>query len=78
MDDSSSSEATLGFDALNGDWQVSLPVAEEDLAWVQAALKKYSNRIVARDKDTGIEVEQKSQAAASGALVLDVEGFMKS
>lgn len=78
MDDSSSNEATLGFDALNGNWQVSLPVAEEDLAWVQAALKKHSNRIVARDKDTGIEVEQKSQAAASGALVLDVEGFMKS
>lgn len=78
MDDSSSNEATLGFDALNGDWQVSLPVAEEDLAWVQAALKKHSNRIVARDKDTGIEVEQKSQATASGALVLDVEGFMKS
>lgn len=78
MDDSSSNEAKLGFDALNGDWQVSLPVAEEDLAWVQAALKKNSNRIVARDKDTGIEVEQKAQAAASGALVLDVEGFMKS
>lgn len=78
MDDSSTNETMLGFDALNGNWEVSLPVAEEDLAWVQAALKKYTDRIVARNKDTGIEVEQKAQAAASGALVLDVEGFMKS
>ena len=77
MDDSSSNESKLGFDALKGDWQVSLPVAEEDLAWVQSALKKHSNRIVARNKDTGIEVDQKTQAAGS-VLVLDVEGFMKS
>lgn len=78
MDDSSSNEAKLGFDALKGEWQISLPVAEEDLAWVQSALKKHSNRIVARDKEAGFEVEQKTQTAAGGALVLDVEGFMKS
>lgn len=77
MDDSSGNEGKLGFDALKGDWQVSLPVAEEDLAWVQSALKAHSSRIVARDKDTDIEVEQKAQAAV-GALVLDIEGFMKS
>lgn len=78
MDDSSSNESRLGFDALEGDWQVSLPVAEEDLAWVQSALKKSTSRVVARDKDSGIEVEKKAHAAASSALVLDVEGFMKS
>lgn len=78
MDDSSSNEAKLGFDALKGKWQVSLPVAEEDLAWVQSALKKHSNRIVARDKDAGIDVEQKAQTPAGGALALDVEGFLKS
>jgi len=78
LDDSTSNEAKLGFDALKGDWQVSLPVAEEDLAWVKSALKQSSNRIVARDKDSGIEVEQQAQAATGGTLVLDVEGFMKS
>lgn len=78
LDDSNSNEAKLGFDALKGDWQVSLPVAEEDLVWVQAALKKNSSRVVARDKDSGIEVEQMAQAAAGNAFVLDVDGFMKS
>lgn len=78
LDDSTSNEAKLGFDALKGDWQLSLPVAEEDLAWVKAALKKSSSRVVARDKDSGIEVNQNTQAATGDAFVLDVEGFMKS
>lgn len=77
LDDSNSNESKLGFDALKGDWQVSLPVAEEDLAWVQAALKKNSSRIVARDKVAGIEVEKQEQAA-NNSPVLDTEGFMKS
>ncbi|MEK6596878.1 MAG: D-2-hydroxyacid dehydrogenase, partial [Gemmatimonadota bacterium] len=38
MDDSSSNEAKLGFDALKGEWQISLPVAEEDLAWAEVYL----------------------------------------
>lgn len=78
LDDSRSNEAKLGFDALTGNWQVSLPVAEEDLVWVQAALKKHSTRIVARDKSAGIQVEQTTQTTASREFVLDVEGFMKS
>jgi hypothetical protein len=78
LDDSSSNEAKLGFDALAGSWQVSLPVAAEDLAWVQGALKQHGTRIVARDKDTGIEVEQSASAVAGKSLVLDIEGFMKS
>lgn len=77
LDDSNSNESKLGFDALKGDWKVALPVAEEDLAWVQAALKKNSRRVVARDKDSGIEVAKQEQAA-SNSLVLDMEGFMKS
>lgn len=78
LDDSSSNEAKLGFDALNGDWQVSLPVANEDLAWVKAALKKNSSRVVAHDKDSAIEVDQKAEGVANGTFLLDVEGFMKS
>lgn len=78
LDDSSGNEARLGYDALNGDWQVSLPVAEEDLVWVQGALKKNSSRVVARNMDAGLEVEANAQAAPGSALVLDIEGFMKS
>lgn len=57
---------------------MSLPVAEEDLAWVQSALKKHSTRIVARDKNEGIGVEREEQAMASNSMTLDVEGFWKS
>ncbi len=77
LDDSSGNEARLGYDALNGDWQVSLPVAEEDLVWIRGALRKNSSRVVARNMDAGLEVEASAQAAPGSALVLDVEGFMK-
>lgn len=77
LDDSNCNEAQLGFDALKGDWQVSLPVAEEDLAWVQSALKKYGTRIIARDKSEVVTVE-KAEQAASNSMTLDVEGFWKS
>lgn len=78
LDDSATNEAALGFDALNGDWQVSLPVAEEDLGWVQAALKQHSTRVVARDKDSGLQVEQQASSTAGNAIALDIDGFMKS
>lgn len=78
LDDSNGNESGLGYDALKGDWQVSLPVAEEDLVWVQGALKKSSSRVVARNMDDGLEVENNAQVAPGSALVLDVEGFMKS
>lgn len=78
LDDSNSNETKLGFDALKGDWQVSLPVAKEDLAWVQSALKKHSTRIVVHDKNEGITIEKEEQAAASNSMTLDVDGFWKS
>lgn len=77
LDESTSNEASLGFDALKGDWQVSLPVGEEDLDWVRSALKAKSNRVVARNMEDGIATEESSRAASTG-FVLDVEGFMKS
>lgn len=70
-------EAKLGFDALKGDWQVSLPVAAEDLSWVTAALKKTTSRVVARDAARGINTETTEKAAADSAVELDLEGFLK-
>src|SRR6266567_5295284 len=34
LDDSEENEDTLGFDALKGDWRISLPCQAEDLSWV--------------------------------------------
>jgi hypothetical protein len=78
LDDSDRNEGPLGFDALKGEWQLSVPVAKEDLTWVQAALKVKSTRVIARDKDQGIDVGEQAKTMASNALVLDVEGFMKT
>lgn len=78
LDDSNSNEAKLGYDALKGDWEVSLPCAVEDLAWVQSALKQHSSRIVARDQDQGIDTGNKAQADNDSMYAIDVEGFMKS
>ncbi len=78
LDAGAGNEAMLGFDALAGDWQVSLPCPEEDLAWVQASLKKKSSRIVARSVKDGFVVEEEQKATSDGALSLNVAGFLSS
>ena len=76
IDDSEADEGALGFDPLNGDWRVSLPCSTEDLAWVQAALKKHSSRVTARDLATKLSEEAKANTKAQ-ALVIDAKGFFK-
>src|SRR4051812_44551892 len=49
VDGSDANEAALGYDALKGDWAVSLPCDPDELDWVQRALKKHSARITARE-----------------------------
>jgi hypothetical protein len=75
LDGSDANEEGLSFDPVKGDWAVSLPCHKEDLSWVQAALKKHSVRITARDLDAGISIEESSAKAQT--LTLDVEGFLK-
>jgi hypothetical protein len=70
-------EAALGFDALNGDWAVSLPCPAEDLTWISAALKSRSVRVTARDLKTGISLGEDSAAAAE-PLVFNTSGFLGS
>lgn len=77
IDGSDANEAGLGFDPLQGDWQVSLPCTAEDLAWVQSALKAKGTRITARDKSATLAVER-AEAAASSALTIDLKGFLGS
>ena len=74
LDDTDAKEDALGFDALSGDWAVSLPCQKEDLAWVAGALAKLSTRITARDMSVGISTETEKSAKA-GEMVVDMEGF---
>lgn len=77
VDGSDANEDALGFDPLNGDWQVSLPCTADDLDWVQAALKKHSRRITART--TGESVSKTDQASMEPAgLALNPNEFLKS
>ncbi len=75
MDGGDASEDTLGFDPLKGEWAVSLPCPIDELDWVQAALKKHSSRITARDLSNGFATEEFS--AKGAALALDIGGFLK-
>lgn len=77
LDSSAGNEDTLGFDPLKGDWAVSLPCSKDELTWVQAALKKHSSRITARDLEAGIASDTNKAQAGADALELNVEGFLK-
>jgi hypothetical protein len=71
-------EDALGFDPLKGDWRISLPCLADDLAWVQAALKKHGDRITARALGDGVAKGESVEAVQSGALVFDQKGFLGS
>lgn len=77
VDGSNENEDPLGFDPLNGDWTISLPCNIEDLSWVQAALKKLSSRITARDKSVAVSTNEVSQNS-SNTLTLNPKGFLES
>jgi hypothetical protein len=74
------SESNLPFDATSGDWKLSLPCPEDDLAWVQTALSAKSKRISARDMDTLVEEEDANadEDAAASISTVDLEAFFKS
>lgn len=78
VDGSDANEDSLSFDPLKGAWAVSLPCDKDDLAWVQAALKKHSRRITARDLDEKFAADANESASASAALILDPKGFLGS
>ena len=77
IDGTDANEAGLGFDPLQGDWQVSLPCPAEDLAWVQSALKATGSRITARDKTATLAVE-KAEGTRASSLMIDLKGFLGS
>jgi hypothetical protein len=71
-------EDALGYDALKGQWAVSLPCPKDDLDWVQRALIAKSSRITARDMDQQLGENDVTRAASSGGLTLNVDQFLKS
>lgn len=77
IDGTGENEDSMGFDPLNGEWAVSLPCEDEDLDWVQPALRKLSNRITARDLNS-VTNSFDDNVNNSQTLTLDPEGFLGS
>jgi len=77
IEGSDKSEEPLGYDALSGDWHVSLPCSSSDLTWVQRALKTHSERVSARDEAETLKADEQSAATGGAVLSLDVGRFMK-
>ena len=75
LDGADAQEGALGFDALQGDWAISIPCHKDELAWVVDALAEHTARITARDMADGRANDEKT--AADNSLVLDIKGFMK-
>jgi hypothetical protein len=71
------SEHLLAFDATAGDWHLSLPCPAEDLEWVQAALKRKSTRVTARDLKAEIEVAANEVNKMDG-FQINTEAFFRS
>jgi hypothetical protein len=75
VEDDGDKEGAFGFDPLEGDWAISLPCLEEELSWVQSALKNHSARITARDASLGIAIDEEKMVN-KGALELDLKGLL--
>jgi hypothetical protein len=60
------------------DWRLSMPCPAEDLEWTQKKLKSRSTRITARAVGESVEYEEASESKASGAVILNLNEFLKS
>jgi hypothetical protein len=79
VDGSDANEAALGYDALKGDWAVSLPCDADELDWVQRALKKHTTRITARELTATVAADQDESATTAGqvSLLPDLKGLLE-
>lgn len=69
-------EVKLPRSPTEGDWQMSLPCHDEDLAWVQAALAKQSTRITARKLGEKVVTDANEGSSAREAAI-DRESFFR-
>ena len=77
IDGSDANEDVLGYDALKGDWAISIPCDADDLDWVAAALLRHNDRITARDKDESVTVKSYDTSATTD-FTIDAERMSRS
>lgn len=70
--------APLAFNPTDGDWKISLPCGKEDLDWVQKSLKKYSERVTARDLSSAVEEDATEKAMNANSAEIKREAFLQA
>ena len=71
-------EAALRFTPTEGDWQMSLPCAADDLEWVKKVLSERSTHVTAREVGTAVDQDPPDACASSTGAVIDREAFLRS
>lgn len=77
------SEGALSFVATDGEWNMSLPCAEEDLMWVRRSLARGSSRVTARPLGDPVQGESTTDGTegrtseAARAPVVDLDAFLR-
>lgn len=69
-------ESQLPATPINGDWSMSLPCPENELEWIQAALKKHSTRISAREMSSPVE-DDSGKGANNRVANINLEAFLR-
>jgi hypothetical protein len=62
---------------VKGDWAMSLPCLDDELEWVQAALKKRSSRITARELNAP-ERDNDEKGTNEKSTNINLEAFLRS
>ena len=63
----------------NGEWQMSIPCASEDVEWSQRKLRSVSTRISARAPNENVETGKDTSASKAGrSMAINAEEFLKS
>jgi len=69
-------ESQLVANVLDGEWTISLPCLDEDLEWVQKALKNHTTRITAREISAVVENESESNSRGKSTNI-NLEAFLR-
>jgi len=71
-------DSPLTFIPTNGDWNMSIPCLEEDLAWAQSAVAKVSSRVTLRAVGTEIEDEKSTKTQSANAFNVDLSAYHRN
>ena len=71
-------ESALASCPTDGDWLMSLPAEDDDVAWVKEALAKKSTRVIVREKSEAFDDPEENSSTANVTEVdINMEAFLR-